>query len=521
MLKKSVAYLLFILTVQLAYSQKHDYQWLFGYENKSVVTDTDFGGVILDFNNVTPQLYKHRRLADFKSDNVSYSDNDGHLLFYSNGGDVFDRRDSVMLNGDSINYGDDWNSELIHTSDRYGGLSITQGMLVLPAPGDTSYSYLYHYSLRFSEFTNGPAAYLTDTFYYSLINLSANNGLGYLERKNQILNADTLAYSELSAVQHGNGRDWWIIHPYYNGNCYYKFILNDTTTRFYEKQCIGGSQLEYGAIGSSCFSPNGEKYFWVNSYDGIHMFDFDRCTGDLSNPQIIPFPFPLSGDTLGSISGIAVSPNNRFLYVAANVMVFQYDLEAPDIGNSVDTVAIWDGSYSPSYPYANTFFIEQLGPDGKIYINSTNGVKALSVINQPDKKGDSCHFTQHSLYLGTYNDLSMPNFPNYRLGALHGSACDTLSTMTQDIRDTKEQILSVFPNPGNEVVTIDYGFTDWNKGTVGLEISNALGQIIYTHSLPMYSGYQKLDISSFAAGIYYAAIKRGTGVVAVAKLVKQ
>ena len=501
--------------------QKHDYQWLFGYGNSGAATDTDFGGVTIDFNYSPILINQHIRLADFDEDNVSYSNNNGELLFYSNGGQIFDARDSIMLDGDSLNYGELWHSTLVVTGNKFQGLRIIQGMLALTYPGDSAYAVLYHYSIRDANFPDGLQTGITDTFYYSSISLNENNGLGKVIRKNEKLCSDSLAYSQLSAVRHGNGRDWWIIHPYYRGNCYYTFLLTPHGTSLYEIQCIGGDQMGNSAISTSCFSPNGEKYFWVNAIDGIHMFDFDRCSGMLSTPQIISFPFATSGDTLGPISGIAVSPNNQFLYVSAINFIYQYDLAASDISASVETIATWDGTFDPSYPFANTFFLAQSGPDGKIYFNAAEGTKSLTVVNAPDKKGDSSLVNLHSVKLHTNNDGSIPNFPNYRLGAQTGSACDTLSTATQNIRDAREQILKVFPNPANDITTIDYGFTDWNKGPVTLQITDALGQVVYTQSLPMYSGFQRLDVSRFSAGLYNVAIKRGGATVAVSKLVKQ
>jgi hypothetical protein len=93
--------------------------------------------------------------------------------------------------------------------------------------------------------------------------------------------------------------------------------------------------------------------------------------------------------------------------------------------------------------------------------------------------------------------------------------------MTEDIRTLKEQILKVFPNPASDYTIIDYGFTDWNKGQVSLEICNALGQIVYTQQLPVYSGFQKIDISLFASGVYTAFIKRNGAVVATANFVRE
>ena len=68
----------------------------------------------------------------------------------------------------------------------------------------------------------------------------------------------------------------------------------------------------------------------------------------------------------------------------------------------------------------------QLGPDGRVYINSTSGVNEMHVIQYPNKKGIACEVRQHSVQLPTFIIRTMPHFPNYRLGPLDGSPCDTL-----------------------------------------------------------------------------------------------
>jgi hypothetical protein len=55
-----------------------------------------------------------------------------------------------------------------------------------------------------------------------------------------------------------------------------------------------------------------------------------------------------------------------------------------------------------------------------------NGVRYLHVINNPDLPCPACNIEQHGVHLPTYNAASLPNFPNYRLGPLDGSPCDSL-----------------------------------------------------------------------------------------------
>jgi hypothetical protein len=57
-------------------------------------------------------------------------------------------------------------------------------------------------------------------------------------------------------------------------------------------------------------------------------------------------------------------------------------------------VATWDGFEENGF-FATTFYLAQLAPDGKIYINSNNGVSYLHVINNPDSLGLACDVCQH------------------------------------------------------------------------------------------------------------------------------
>ena len=59
-------------------------------------------------------------------------------------------------------------------------------------------------------------------------------------------------------------------------------------------------------------------------------------------------------------------------------------------------------------------------------MGGTNGNKHYNYINFPNRTGMGCQFVQHGLLLPMQNAYTTPNFPNYRLGPLDGSPCDTL-----------------------------------------------------------------------------------------------
>jgi len=146
-------------------------------------------------------------------------------------------------------------------------------------------------------------------------------------------------------------------------------------------------------------------------------------------------------------------------------------------------------------PFSQLYDMAQLGPDGKIYVGADNSNFYYSVIDNPDGQRASCNFLDHSLEVPTFV-IGLPNHCNWRLGPLYGSGCDTLTSVNTAI--AQEQILKIFPNPVNDIATIDYGFKDWNKGGVSMEINNQLGQVVYSQTLPMYSDFQKINVNRFA-----------------------
>ena len=77
--------------------------------------------------------------------------------------------------------------------------------------------------------------------------------------------------------------------------------------------------------------------------------------------------------------------------------------------------------------------------------------------------------------------------------------------------------MQVFPNPAGNAVNIGYNLNDTQPAT--LQLSNILGQNIYSKSLPGKSGIQQIDMAQFATGMYTVYIKCSSAVVATGKLV--
>ena len=117
--------------------------------------------------------------------------------------------------------------------------------------------------------------------------MNLNNGLGEMVEKNTLILQDTFSDGYLQAIQHANGRDWWVIAPKAVSNCYHKLLLDSAGLHYVEKQCIGNVWDYRDWAGQAVFSPDGAKYIRYNVvYLGLDqyldIFDFDRCTATLS-----------------------------------------------------------------------------------------------------------------------------------------------------------------------------------------------------------------------------------------------
>lgn len=389
-------------------AQFPDNNWIFGYASQMIENDS-FGLSVVSFENNQITIGEEMDIVyDMSKNNSSISDEQGNLLFYFNGHQVFNHQHQLMENGDDMYLG---------TLDLGG--TIAQGSLILPIPeSDNQYIIVNTHVDYDEELMRVPG----EKLFYSIIDMNANSGLGEVVLKNQLLFDDApMSYGQLTAVRHANGRDWWIVWPLWDSNRFLRYrihpggINRDNDILVFNPIVAGVGQMHYTIDGSKLIIHNGT---YVAQPTSIYIYDFDHCEGRLSNEIVIANP------NEGSAIGSAVSSNNRFLYAITSLSIYQYDLWSEDIAESQILVAEYDGFLDPWLP--TTFYLGQLARDGKIYISSPNTVKRLTVIEHPDRYGDACEINQHSIRLPVRNSFSIPNIPNHRLGPIDGSECDTL-----------------------------------------------------------------------------------------------
>ena len=132
--------MLMMMTQLLSGQVKHDYIWIFSSDIDQSLPNSE--GSIIDFNGEEVSIYYQQTSHMIGTNNISFSSEEGELITYSNGCDVFDSDFDLMDNGEDINPGEVHNVQC--ALDHYPG---SQNSLMLPDPGGDGL-YYYHKSVE-------------------------------------------------------------------------------------------------------------------------------------------------------------------------------------------------------------------------------------------------------------------------------------------------------------------------------------------------------------------------------------
>ena len=486
---KKIIYFLILLNHSSLHAQlqnvdaKRDYNWLFGYISAAQQIDKNYGNSKINFNITPVKSVLQYTDMNFNDDIAIISDTTGKLLFYTNGIYIADATHQPMLNGKGLNPG-----KLADKNEKYGYI-LPQGSLILPKPGNPDLYYLIHISIIF-DVVNTPNDYKGEKLYYTLIDMSKNNGKGEVIEKNKVIIGNKFVdYGKITACRHANGKDWWIIVADFDTKSYNILSLSEKGIKLEKVQKFKVGNI--CGLGQAVFSPDGTKYARFNGADLseknlICLFDFDRCTGTLSNQKT------LLTQKMTIPVGAAFSPNSQFLYIFDHLTGYQFDMKEPKL--KPDTVAIYD-NFEDTITGVNTvFYLAQLAPDNKIYLSTIGSTKYLHIIHEPDKKGKACNVEQHGFNLAGINYTTMPNFPNFRLG----KAAQPCTVGVEE--EVEKGEFKIYPNPTQDYLTLDIAKT--NAST--FEIYNISGYIVVSQTI--INQVTTINTSYLQNGVYYCRL---------------
>jgi hypothetical protein len=486
--------IVFIVILQLPYlcdAQKEDYVWVYGADKSFSI----YNGFIFDFNNPPMEVQEHDNNIGIGQANTSICDAEGNLLMYMNGCAVMNRNFQMMENGDSLSYDIFWDVFNVDCNRGYFGF---QDNIILSDPSSEDLYYIIHKPRIY----NGNGIRDSVPIWYSVVDMTKNNGLGEVVEKNVILDtSDSFLKSYLTAINHANGRDWWIVQPVTDDSLFHIYLLDDSGISL-DTVINSGYYFANGITssgGTAKFSPDGTKYAWYSYHNQLHIYDFDRETGILSNHQlitIIPDLIPLAA----YFSSVEWSPSSRFIYTAGSETLYQIDLWEDNIQeNGIRLIDTYNGIQDP---FSTTFFMMAQAPDCKIYICPTSGTRSYHVIHHPNELGTACNFVQNGLKLPQVSNFGgMPNFPRFRVD--EEDKCDPTLTSVFGEAVYYRRDLEVYPSPsdGRYTVEIPQEFLDGLLTVINLE-----GQLIQQKEISSGTISIDIDITSFPSGYYHVEL---------------
>ena len=308
---------------------------------------------------------------------ATISDEQGNLLFYTDGIEVWNSLHQVMTNSLASSTG----------GNLTGDPSSTQSGVIVPKPNDTTTYYVFTVDAQLN--TGGLA--------YSKVDMTMNTGIGNVDLTEKNIALFNPAAEKITAVNHANGTDIWVITHQWNNNQFNAYLVTSSGVQVSSPVCstIGAIHTgsSYNSIGYMKASPGGNMLALAISGIGntglVELFQFNTTTGQLSNCV------SLGNSSMDDPYGIEFSPDETYLYASelgcGNINQWNItNYNASSISSSHQLSATILGA---------TIGALQLAPDQMIYLAKLNSFH-LGRINNPNLPGLASNYEDLAIVLG-------------------------------------------------------------------------------------------------------------------------
>ena len=416
-----------IFFINDVYSQRQADHWYFGYNCG------------LNFNFGEPEVL-YNGLTHLGFGGVgTMSDSLGNLLFYSEGDTVFTSQHIPMENGIGFVSG--------------GGM---QTNLIVQRPESDSLYFLFQ----------TPNLGGSMGLYYSIIDISLNNGLGAVIEKDILLNHAWDAGDKVTAALHNNKRDIWVITRKFRDDNFAVFLI--THEGINEIPILSpasdmGDHTDRGFIKISY-----DKKFLFSSYWGskdVEVCHFNNETGEIELLYIL--------NTGINPDGIEFSPDSKFAYISYQsgtstpVTIKQYNMDYVDDVSLFITTAINIGT--------GIGYGLQLATDGKIYCIDNDAYLPgpeyfIGVINKPWEIGVDCQYD--SVAINMYPSSTSISVPNIFMDYLYRFEFEGLCAgipfqFTSNFNPIPDSIRWLFNDPSSGLNNVSYELNPEHTFTYG------------------------------------------------------
>ncbi len=349
--------LMFSITGMWSQSNQQNNHWYFG-EYAGIGFTGVSAGALTGSNMLAPE------------GTATISNDNGALLYYSNGLRVWGANHQIITNGDNL----------------AGNPGSTQSVLFVPHPTQTRETYLFT-----TDADGGP-----NGLRYSLIRRSTPPDTTILvlgNQKNILLRRPVT--ERLTLVRHCNLKSYWVIAHEWGSNRFLAYLVDDDGLDTVPVVTATGPSYDgaiENGIGYMKPSPNDDLLaIAVTGSNRVDIFSFDNLHGEPTFLYSIPDIF--------QPYGVEFSELQEYLYVSGlDGRIYQFNLTSPNVPGSMELIAS-SGKLTGAL---------QMGRDGIIYIAREMDYY-LGYIGAPNNHGLASQYVENGIYLnGNRSKAGLP-----------------------------------------------------------------------------------------------------------------
>ncbi|MEX2596857.1 MAG: gliding motility-associated C-terminal domain-containing protein [Salibacteraceae bacterium] len=301
---------------------------------------------------------------------ATISDEQGNLILYTDGTDVWNSQHTITPNGDSLK----------------GSSTSTNSAVVVPHPGDTTLYYIF--TASWDENVG---------IHFSIFDITLDNGLGDVDPNQKNIPLLTGTRENLTALRHINMHDYWLVTHLTYSNQLAAFRIGHNGLITNPVISTSGPNVIGAGVGTIKASPNSQYVGICSATDNyVRIMRFNRQTGQVIKSRTFSTP------NHTYVYGLEFSPDSKQFYVSdgynPNGNITQHRIKP----------FTWQHMLSSEYliPETADYGALQLGPDLKIYIATYEHV---STIHDPNSLDSACNFDLNHVI--TYSArLGLPQF---------------------------------------------------------------------------------------------------------------
>lgn len=498
----------------------------------------------LNFNDGTeaPSILDNNILQT-NGGSASVSDDNGNLLFYTDGITVWNKENEVMHNGTGL----------------YGSTEVSQSVLVVPKPKDENKYYI---------FSNQASIADTHGLSYSLVNLGDDDGddededddeMEYCDDKEKkayichngmtlcvsvsaidahLAHGDSLGQCDddeneaevsedekniqllpitsekLTAIANPNEDSYWVVSfaPSSDpavSDTFYTFKVDENGVNLFNQSTFtfpftpnskySGGQMKISpdvtGLALAHNTVDMHERYGIQNYTSLFSFEFNSNTGAVSS-----YNQEFMANDL-NFYGIEFSPDSNYLYATGTHILSDsntYPVHEKEVGNLYQIPFrnfSQDNFGEIIYVGSEPFYGLQLGLNGKIYAVNASG--NLSVINNPNAVSFDTNFEYESIILNKKATRELPQLvPN----VIPGDDDDD-----DDDDSQVKEIATIHGNPCSDKLKIEFK----EKDTYTIDFYNASGIKVksVTKRNAKTNKTYSINVSNLANGTYYLTIQ--------------